>query len=78
MKPVTGLMDATSMTIQGLRSVSSYNDKNEEIFKGLEKPLYHRFRVIRSYDRVHELLFSSLIRIFRGDEKRQGESIELV
>jgi vacuolar protein sorting-associated protein 13A/C len=34
-KPVTGFMDATSMTIQGIRSASSYSLSNSDDYKGL-------------------------------------------
>ena len=64
-KPVTGLMDAASLTVHGIKSSSTYLDKSnfsEELFC-MEKPLYHKFKVIRSYDLTDEIVYNCLLRM---------------
>jgi hypothetical protein len=51
-KYVTGVIDAASMTVKGLKSVSSYSQNKEEEQLYYEKPLYHKFKIIRPYDRI--------------------------
>ena len=48
-KPVTGIMDAVSFTIKGIKTVSSYRTEVEEYCLYLERPIYHKFRIIRPY-----------------------------
>lgn len=71
-------MDAASMTVQGIRSASSYHQNNQNEFLNLEKPLYHKFKIIRPYDKTDELVYNSLVRIFRDNEKTSNDIADIV
>lgn len=69
-KPVTGLMDAASMTVHGLKSTTSYKENDEaEDYSCMDKPLYHKFRVIRPFDSADEVIFNCLLRVSQCDDK---------
>lgn len=64
-KPVTGIMDAASMTVHGIKSMSTYIDHQSfaSEFSSLTKPLYHKFNVLRAHDPVDEMIYNCLFRI---------------
>ena len=64
-------MDAASMTVHGIQSISTYKDEVSfsSEFSFLIKPLYHKFKVIRPHDSADEIIYNCLLRIGILDEK---------